>query len=170
MLRIVVLAGILALVASLSPAALAQNAGIVPGLGIGSYRIGDDAAPVVSSLGPLHSEDDLAGGSYRGYFWPLKRIGVIVNTQTKKIAAVALSLDDTLQTEKGIAVGTEMDQIRAAYGKEESVDSHEDDDTLVYNDLGVAFVVDKSGALGGRISVIFVFHQGDYHHIFQASR
>ena len=157
------------LVAVLSATASAQAAGIVPGQGIGTYRIGEDATPIVTTLGPLHSEDDLAGGSYRGYFWPLKRIGVIVNTQTKRVAAVALSLDDTLQTEKGVTVGTEMDQIRAAYGREESVDSHEDDDTLVYNNLGVAFVVDKSGALGGRISVIFVFRQGDYNHIFQTA-
>jgi hypothetical protein len=31
----------------------------------------------------------------------------------------------------------------------------------------VAFVVDKTGALGGRVSVIFVFDHGHYKDIFQ---
>ena len=145
----------------------AQTSGISPGRGIGNFQIGQDLDPIVSALGPLHSEDDLPGGSFRGYYWPLKRIGVIVNTQSKKVAALAISYDDGYQTEKGVTAGSEMDVVRSAYGQEESVDSHQDDDTLVYDKLGVAFVVDKNGALGGRVSVIFVFGQGHYHDIFQ---
>jgi hypothetical protein len=158
---------VLALIAAVGTAVSAQSSGIVPGQGIGRFQLGQDLAPVLTALGPLHSEDDLPGGAFRGYYWPLKRIGVIINMQTRKVAALAISYDDSLQTEKGVMAGTEMDAIRSAYGKEESVDSHQEDDTLVYDKLGVAFVVDKSGALGGRVSVIFVFGQGRYNDIFQ---
>lgn len=167
MQRVIGLVVVLATIAVMTTAAGAQGSGIVPGQNLGKFQIGQDLAPVVSDLGPLHSEDDLPGGTFRGYYWPLKRIGVIVNLQTKKVAALAISYDDSYQTEKGIMAGTEMDAIRSAYGKEETVDSHQDDDTLVYDKLGVAFVVDKNGALGGRVSVIFVFGQGHYKDIFQ---
>jgi hypothetical protein len=165
--RILGLLVALVVVAAMSAAASAQTTGILPGRGIGSFQLGQDLDPIISSLGPLHSEDDLPGGSFRGYYWPLKRVGVIVNTQSKKVVALAISYDDNYQTEKGVMAGSEMDAVRTAYGQEESVDRHQDDDTLVYDKLGVAFVVDKNGALGGRVSVIFVFGQGHYHDIFQ---
>jgi hypothetical protein len=165
--RILGLLVALVVVVAMSAAASAQATGILPGRGIGSFQLGQDLDPIISSLGPLHSEDDLPGGSFRGYYWPLKRVGVIVNTQSKKVVALAISYDDNYQTEKGVMAGSEMDAVRTAYGQEESVDRHQDDDTLVYDKLGVAFVVDKSGALGGRVSVIFVFGQGHYHDIFQ---
>ncbi len=60
-----------------------------------------------------------------------------------------------------------MDTVRAAYGAEDETADHQDDETLIYNKLGVAFVVDKSGALGSHVSVIFVFDSGHYHDIFQ---
>jgi hypothetical protein len=167
MQRVVGLVVVVAVIGTMSTAGAAQSPGIVPGQTLGMFQIGQDLAPIITSLGPLHSEDDLPGGSFRGYYWPLKRIGVIINMQTQKVAALAISYDDTYQTEKGIQAGTEMDAIRSAYGKEESVDSHQDDDTLVYDKLGVAFVVDKNGALGGRVSVIFVFDHGHYKDIFQ---
>jgi hypothetical protein len=167
MQRVVGLVVVLAVIGAMNTAGAAQSPGIVPGQTLGMFQIGQDLAPIITSLGPLHSEDDLPGGSFRGYYWPLKRIGVIINMQTQKVAALAISYDDTYQTEKGIQAGTEMDAIRSAYGKEESVDSHQDDDTLVYDKLGVAFVVDKNGALGGRVSVIFVFDHGHYKDIFQ---
>ena len=66
-----------------------------------------------------------------------------------------------------MSAGTDMDSVRSAYGKEDRVDSHEDDDTLVYDTLGVAFLVDKDGALGSRVSAIFVFASGQYKNIFQ---
>ena len=159
---------VLVAVAALSTPAFAQGSDIVPGQALGRLEIGQDLNPIIAILGPLHSEDDLPGGTFRGYYWPLKRIGVIVNMTTQKVAALAVSYDDNYQTEKGIAAGTEMDAIRLAYGEEESVDKHQDDETLIYDKLGVAFVIDKSGALGGRVSVIFIFGQGHYRDIFQA--
>src|SRR5438445_47538 len=140
----------------------------MPCKAIRSLEPGQGPAPIIGALGPLHSEDDLPGGSFRGYYWPLKRIGVIVNMSTQKVAALAISYDDAYQTEKGVTAGTEMDAIRLAYGEEETVDKHQDDETLVYDKLGVAFVIDKNGALGGRVSVIFIFGQGHYRDIFQA--
>jgi hypothetical protein len=155
-------------IAALSIPAFAQGSDIVPGQALGRFEIGQDLGAIITMLGPLHSEDDLPGGSFRGYYWPLKRIGVIVNMSTQKVAALAISYDDAYQTEKGVTAGTEMDAIRLAYGEEETVDKHQDDETLVYDKLGVAFVIDKNGALGGRVSVIFIFGQGHYRDIFQA--
>jgi|SRR5579864_480920 len=156
----------IAVMSAIAPAQ-AQVQNIVPGKTLGGLSIGQDLNPIIGTLGPLHSEEDLPGGTFRGYYWPLKRIGVIVDVSTMKVAALAVSYDDGYQTEKGVTAGTEMDAVRTAYGMEESVDSHQEDDTLVYNALGVAFVVDKAGALGGRVSVIFVFGQGHYKDIFQ---
>jgi hypothetical protein len=167
MQRVIGFALLFALIAALGTSASAQSSGIVPGQALGKFEIGQDLQAVVTVLGPLHSEDDLPGGAFRGYYWPLKRIGVIINMQTQKVAALAISYDDTYQTERGITAGAELDAIRVAYGKEETVDPHQDDETLVYDKLGVAFVVDKNGALGGRVSVIFVFGQGHYKDIFQ---
>jgi hypothetical protein len=158
----------IAAVALLPTAASAQGTSIVPGASIGDLYLGEDLPVIVTSLGPLHSQDDLPGHLFTGYFWPLKRIGVIADKESNKIVALAISLDDSYQTEKGIAAGTEMDSIRSAYGPEDSVETHEDDDTLIYDKLGVAFVVDKSGALGSRVSLILVFTSGHYHNIFKS--
>ncbi len=149
--------------------AFAQGTSIVPGESIGDFRLGEDLPAIVTTLGPLHSQDDLPGHFLAGYFWPLKRIGVIADKQTGKIVAIAISLDESFQTEKGVGAGTDMDSVRGAYGPEDTVENHEDDDTLIYDKLGVAFVVDKSGALGSRVSLILIFTAGHYHDIFKTT-
>ena len=167
--------GLLAIIATIAVActvatvaqAQSTGTGIVPGQGLGGFRIGQDVAPIITSLGPLHQQDDFPGGSLRGYYWPLRRIAVIVNKDTQKVAALGISYDDGYQTEKGVQAGSQLEAIRQAYGQEETIDNHQDDDTFVYDKLGVAFVVDKNGALGGRVSVIFVFTQGQYKDIFK---
>ena len=156
----------LATVALTATVASAQGTSIVPGTSIGDFYLGEDLPSIVTSLGPLHSQDDLPGHLLTGYFWPLKRLGVIASKDTNKTVALAISLDESYQTEKGVGAGTEMDSIRSAYGPEELVESHEDDDTLIYDKLGVAFVIDKSGALGSRVSLVLIFTAGHYHDIF----
>jgi hypothetical protein len=69
--------------------------------------------------------------------------------------------------DRGITGGSDVSAVRSTYGQADSVDSHADSDTLVYDKLGVAFVIDKKGALAGHVSVIFVFGQGQYHDIFR---
>jgi len=145
----------------------AAEPAIVPGSAIGTFRLGENVSDLVSALGPIHSEDDIPGSSLSGYYWPLKRIGAIADKSSNKVVALVVSLDDGYQTEKGVGAGAEMNTVRTAYGAEDSIDSHEDDDTLVYDKMGVAFVVDKSGALGSRVSVVFVFNPGQYKTIFQ---
>jgi hypothetical protein len=169
MQRCVGVVAIIFAIAIVGNAAQAQTTGpgILPGEGLGSFRIGQDLAPIITALGPLHQQDDFPGGNLRGYYWPLRRIAVIVNRDTQKVAALGISYDDSYQTEKGVQAGSQLEAIRQAYGQEETVDNHQDDDTFVYDKLGVAFVVDKNGALGGRVSVIFVFTQGQYKDIFK---
>jgi hypothetical protein len=140
---------------------------ISPGQSVGGFRLGENVTDMVTSLGPIHSEDDIPGSNLTAYFWPLKRLGAIADKNSSKVVALVVSLDDGYRTDKGVAAGTEMDSVRTAYGHEDSVDSHEDDDTLVYDQIGVAFLVDKSGALGSRVSAIFVFNPGQYKTIFQ---
>jgi len=153
-------------VGALVTGAAAQGMPVIPGLSIGGLRLGQDAPPIVNTLGPLHSEDDLPGNTLTGYYWPLKRIGVIADKTSHKVVGLVVSLDEMFTTDKGVGAGSEMERVRTAYGPEDSVESHQDDQTLVYDKLGVAFVVDKAGALGSRVSVIFVFGPGHYHEIF----
>ncbi len=167
-------AGLAALMAALglAAAAAAQNAAapgadIIPGQAVGGYRLGQNVGPLLSTLGPIRSQDDLPDTTLTAYFWPLRRIAVIADKSSGTIVALGVSLDDTFTTDKGVGAGTELDAVRSAYGKEDLLDDHEDDQTLVYNNLGVAFVVDKSGALSGRVSVIFVFANGHYRDIFK---
>jgi len=156
----------LLVVAILVTTAAAQGTPVVPGESVGDFHLGADVSTIVTALGPLHSEDDLPGDTLAGYYWPLKRIGAIADKTSHKVVALAISLDDSYRTSKGVAVGTEMDAVRAAYGAEDETADHQDDETLIYNKLGVAFVIDKSGALGSHVSVIFVFDSGRYHDIF----
>ena len=153
-------------VAVLLTTAGAQGMSVVPGQSLGDFHLGTDVSAIVGVLGPLHSLDDLPGDTLAGYFWPLKRIGAIADKASHKVVALAISQDDSYHTDKGVAAGTEMDAVRAAYGTEDETADHQDDETLVYNKLGVAFVIDKSGALGSHVSVIFVFSPGHYHDIF----
>jgi hypothetical protein len=94
MQRIATCLAVFAVVAALSATASAQELGIEPGKAIGSLQLGADLEPIIGVLGPLHSEDDLPGGTFRGYYWPLKRIGVIVDRGTKKVVALAISYED----------------------------------------------------------------------------
>src|SRR2546427_386252 len=103
-------------IAALSIPAFAQGSDIVPGQALGRFEIGQDLGAIITMLGPLHSEDDLPGGSFRGYYWPLKRIGVIVNMSTQKVAALAISYDDAYQTEKGVTAGAGKCASRPGYG------------------------------------------------------
>jgi hypothetical protein len=158
----------LALVAvvALATAGAAQGSAVVPGKGVGDYQLGQALDPLVSSLGPLHSSDDLPSGTMTGYYWPLKRIGVIAQKDSKRVVALVVSLDDTYRTDRGVAIGSDISALRNAYGKEDSIDQHQDDSTYVYNKIGIAFVVDSGGALDQRVSLIYVFAPGQYSSIF----
>jgi hypothetical protein len=105
-----------------------------------------------------------------GYYWPLKRIGVIADKDSKRIVALVVSLDDSYKTDRGITIGSDVNTFRTAYGKEERVDQHQDDATYVYDKLGIAFVVDDGGALDQRVSLIYVFAPGQYQAIFMGAK
>lgn len=156
----------LAAVVAMAAAAAAQGSAVIPGKAIGDYQLGQALDGLVTTLGPLHSSDDLPSGTMTGYYWPLKRIGLIAEKNTKLIVALVVSLDDTYQTDRGITVGSDVKTFRAAYGKEDSIDEHQDDSTYVYDKLGIAFVVDNGGALDQRVSLMYVFAPGHYGSIF----
>jgi hypothetical protein len=153
-------------VAALATAGAAQTSAVIPGKAVGDYQLGQTLDPMVAALGPLHSSDDLPSGNMTGYYWPLKRIGVIAEKQSKRIVALVVSLDDTYKTDRGVTIGSAITAFQGAYGKADAVDQHQDDETYVYDQLGIAFVVDSGGALDQRISLIYVFPPGQYHSIF----
>ena len=157
-------------VVALASAGAAQGSAVVPGKAVGDYQLGQAIDPMMSLLGPLHSSDDLPAGTMIGYYWPLKRIGVIAEKQSKRIVALVVSLDDTYRTDRGVAIGADVGAFHSAYGKEDALDEHQEDQTFVYDKLGIAFVVDQGGALDQRVSLIYVFPPGQYHSIFTASQ
>ncbi len=165
-MRLVIGGAILLTIAVVPPFARAQGGTIVPGESIGSVRLGQNIAAAIQDLGLLHSRNDLPR-NLTAYYWPLKRIGAIASQTTHRILALGASLDDSYRTDKDIAAGTEALTVRVAYGPEEILEDRAGDQTLIYDKRGVAFVVDKSGALSGRVSVIFIFVPGRYHEIFQ---
>jgi len=156
-------------IAVLATAGAAQTAAVIPGKAVGDYQLGQALDPLVSTLGPLHSSDDLPSGTMTGYYWPLKRIGAIAQKDSKRIIALVVSLDDTYRTDRGVVIGSDIGAFHSAYGKEDAVDEHQDDQTYVYDKLGIAFVVDTSGALDQRVSLMYVFPPGQYHSIFTES-
>jgi hypothetical protein len=60
-------------------------------------------------------------------------------------------LDDTYATDGGIGAGVRLDAVRRALGPEDAVDPARSGDMLVYDTLGIAFVVGYAGALEGRV-------------------
>lgn len=157
-------------VVALATAGSAQGSAVIPGKAVGDYQLGQALDPLVSTLGPLHSSDDLPSGTMTGYFWPLKRIGAIAQKDSKRIVALVVSLDDTYRTDRGVTIGSDVDAFHTAYGKEDSIDEHQDDQTYVYNRLGIAFVVDNGGVLDQRVSLMYVFTPGQYSTIFTSAK
>jgi hypothetical protein len=147
-------------------AASSQERRIVPGRSIGGYVLGQDAAGLVASLGPLYGGQDLPNDNLTGYYWPLKRVGAVASRKTHQIVALAISLDDTYATDGGIGAGVRLDAVRRAFGPEDEIDPAQSGDMLVYGSLGIAFVVGDAGALEGRVSAVFVFLPGHSHDIF----
>jgi hypothetical protein len=166
MRRLSSLALALVAVVALAAAGAAQTASVVPGKAIGEYQLGQSVDPMVSSLGPLHSSDDLPAGNMTGYYWPLKRIGVIAEKDSNRVVALVVSLDDSYKTDLGVGVGSDVNALHSAYGKEDQVAEHQEDTTYVYDRLGIAFVIDQGGALDQRVSLIYIFPPGQYKAIF----
>jgi hypothetical protein len=153
-------------VVALATAGAAQGSAVIPGKAIGDYQLGQTLDPMMSSLGPLHSSDDLPSGNMTGYYWPLKRIGAIAVKDSGRIIALVVSLDDSYKTDSGVGIGSDVDALHSAYGKEDTVAQHQQDTTYVYDRLGIAFVVDEGGALDQRVSLMYIFPPGQYKSIF----
>lgn len=153
-------------VVALATVGAAQGSAVIPGKAVGDYQLGQALDPIMSALGPLHSKDDLPAGTMTGYYWPLKRIGAIAEKDSGKVVALVVSLDDNFKTDRGVGIGADMGSVQQSYGKPDSVAQHEDDQTLVYDKLGIAFVVDQGGPLDQRVSVMYVFSPGQYGSIF----
>ncbi|HLJ60994.1 MAG TPA: hypothetical protein VKZ50_14815 [bacterium] len=142
------------------------GAGILPGRAIGSFQLGEDLAQAVNTLGPVHSQDSV-GSTLSVYYWPLRRIGTVADASSKKIVALVVSMDDGYRTDKGIGAGAAVDDVRRAYGTEDTTDNGQDHNVLVYDTLGVAFAVDTTGPLSDRVSEVYVFSPGQYEKIFR---
>lgn len=139
---------------------------IVPGRSIGGFSLGEDVGGLVGALGPLYGTSDLPNDNLEGYYWPLKRVGAVVERKSNKIIALATSLDDGYLTDNGIGAGARLDAVRRVFGEEDAIDPAQAGGILVYDALGIAFVVNDAGALEGRVSAVFVFQPGRSRDIF----
>jgi len=93
-------------------------------------------------------------------------MGVVANKTTNRVVALAITLDDAYVTDKGITVGVTAEAVRDAYGPEDALSPGHSLDTLVYDASGIAFDIDRTGPLEGRVSGIFVFLPGQSQEIF----
>ena len=148
-----------------SPAQGAPSHDIVPGQAIGSFHLGEDVSQAEGVLGSVYSEDTV-GETLKIDYWPLRRIGTVADVSSDKIVALVVSLDDGYRTDKGIGAGAAVDAIHSAYGPQDTTDTGQDHNVLVYDKLGVAFAVDTSGPLAGHVSEVYVFAPGQYAKIF----
>jgi hypothetical protein len=140
---------------------------IVPGRSIGDCWLGQDLTNLVVLLGPLYDGRDLPTHEFAGYYWPFRRLGAVVSRRTNRVVGLAVSLDDTYQTENGVGVGATLDAVRRAFGPEDVVHLGQSTDLLVYDALGIAFTVGGAfGVMDGWVSGVFVFIPGHSREIF----
>ena len=155
-----------AILGASASAAVAQGDAIVPGQSIGPLHLGQHIRNVVASLGPLYEERALPDSAFAAYFWPQKQIGAVVAQSTGKIVALAVTLDDTYRTRRGIAIGMLANTVQDTYGPPDARAVRQSVNSLIYDTLGIAFEIDNAGVFEGRVSGIFIFLSGHAHEIF----
>ncbi|HLJ60508.1 MAG TPA: hypothetical protein VKZ50_12340 [bacterium] len=141
------------------------QSGVVPGRSIGAFHLGDSLESVTEVLGP-GSPPALLPQAMISYYWPSRHLGVVVDVVTRKIVALVASSEINYRTAKGVGIGSGADEVESAFGRRSGIDNGDGTVVLVYNHVGVAFVVARTVSLHDRVSTIFVFAPGEYHRIF----
>ncbi len=160
MIRLV--AGVLLGVALFALPAAAQSAAtVIAGQAAAGVRLGAHINDALVVLGPVNDKTDRE--KYSVYDWPLKPFLVVAEKESGKVVLVLIQLSDTYKTDKGgLTGGSDRELVEATYGKEYATDEDQRTITLIYDAVGIAFDVGKTGVLMGRVMSIIVFMPGQW--------
>jgi len=149
------------------PAAAQTGSNIIAGQSAGSLRIGTSVSDVIAALGSLYESEDSESGKYTLYDWPLKPFAVAVDKESNRVVLVLVGFTDAFSTDKGIAGGSERQAVETAYGKEYTASEGSRSTRIIYDDLGIAFDLGRSGALSSKVTQIFIFVPGQWKAIME---
>ena len=153
---------VLALVAA-APVAGQTSGRIIAGQAAAGARIGGSVDEAVSSLGTFYEKADTKSGKYTAYAWALRPVLALTDKESGKIVFIIVVNTDSYSTDRGsVTGGTERASVESNYGREFTTDEEGSTVTLIYDALGIAFDIDKSGPLQGRVSQISVFAPGQW--------
>ena len=144
------------------PAAADPGSSIVAGKVAGEIQLGASVGDVIATLGGLYESEDSESGKYTLYDWPLKPFAVAVDKESGHVVLVLVGFTDAFHTDKGIAGGSERQAVESAYGKEYTSSEGNRSTRLIYDDLGIAFDLGRSGALSSKVTQIFIFVPGQW--------
>ena len=154
---------LLALVVAVPVTGQTPAATIVAGQSAAGVRVGGNVNDAVSSLGSFYEKADTKSGKYTAYAWALRPVLLLSDKESGKIVLIVIVNTDAYRTDRGgITGGTERTTVESTYGREFTTDEEGSSVTLIYDALGIAFDVDKAGALQGRVSQISVFTPGQW--------
>jgi hypothetical protein len=146
------------------PATADNGAAIVAGQSAAGIRIGSSVDDAIAVLGKMYDKDDI--DKYAIYDWPLKPFLVIAEKEASKVVLILVQLNDSYKTDKGdISAGSDQASVEAVYGKEFTPDEDSRSLTMIYDALGIAFDIGKSGVMSGRVSRIIIFVPGQWKQI-----
>ncbi len=141
---------------------------IVAGQSAGGVRIGSHVNDAISALGSFYDRGDTKSGKYTAYAWALRPVLLLSDKESGRVVLILVVNTDSYRTDRGgITGGTERAMVEATYGREFTTDEEGPSVTLIYDALGIAFDIDKAGALQGRVSEISVFTPGQWKAIIE---
>lgn len=145
------------------PAVAQTSDGVVAGESAGGIRLGSDVNEAMGVLGPVVNKSER--DKYALYDWPFKPFLVIADKENGKVVLVLIQLSERYRTDKGaITGGSDRKIVEDSYGKEFATDEGRTL-TMIYDPLGIAFDIGKSGVLEGKVMSIIVFVPGRWKEI-----
>ena len=162
-MKAVFLIVMLALVVAVPVAGQAPGTTIVAGQAAAGIRLGGNVTDAVSALGSFYEKADTKSGKYTAYAWALRPVLLLSDKESGRIVLIIVVNTDSYRTDRGgITGGAERATVESAYGREFTTDEEGSSVTLIYDALGIAFDIDRAGALQGRVSQISVFTPGQW--------
>ena len=167
-MKVALYVALLALAIAAPAAGQTSGAVIVAGQSAAGLRIGGSIDEAVSVLGSFYEKADTRSGKYTAHAWALRPVLALTDKESGKIVFILVVNTDAYRTDRGgITGGTERTAVEATYGSDFTTDEEGSSVTLIYDALGIAFDIDKSGPLQGRVSQISVFTPGQWKMIIE---
>ena len=142
------------------PVAAQSGGAVVAGQAAGGIRVGQGIQDAMGLLGSVVNQSERE--KYVIYDWPFKPFLVVAEKDTGKVVLVLIQLSEQYRTDKGgITGGSDRTIVEDSYGKEFATDEGRTL-TMIYDPLGIAFDIGKSGVLSGKVMSIIVFVPGQW--------